>query len=201
MGLPPFESIVADVQARVDKREAANDALTVYEFQDRVRDLLIELSGDDSIDGFASEGDEWDFTEAEIRQGFAKVCEQRDELQTQLESFNAANLDMKLILERIAVALEKLSGVGGEEVESCECSETLFPWGDESIDSRLRNIRNWTKWGVLKSRPESFEKFIKIGRSALMSGMAGTSNIGKVSIEKLDHLFVKFGFGDAWMKS
>lgn len=114
------------------------------------------------------------------------------------------------LLERIAVALEKIAG-DSVKVEAIRGKdETPFPWGDPRIDTRTSNPLNWKsrrwsreggeKYGP-SIKPETFEQFIKLGRSVLRSGRAGTRNLGQVSIDKLDPIFHENGFGDAWMSS
>lgn len=115
------------------------------------------------------------------------------------------------LLERIALALEVIAGdpVKGVDIRGKE--ETPFPWGDTRVGARTSNQLNWKsrKWDRRTDsvvygesiRPETFEGFIKLGRSVLRAGEAGTRNLGKTSIDRLDAVFEEYGFGDRWMAS
>ncbi len=97
---------------------------------------------------------------------------------------------LEQLLERIAVAIEKIAKITQPE------PEVPFPWGDQRIQARVRNRRYWHD-----DRPGSFEAMIKIGRDALMNRKSLTRNIGKKGIESLDVVFEENGFGDRWKNS
>jgi hypothetical protein len=98
--------------------------------------------------------------------------------------------DLLKILERIAVALEKIADTKPEK------PSTPFPWGDSRLDSRLYNDRHW------EHRPQTFEDLLSIGRKSLSTGRSGlTRNIGRAAIATMDAVFESQGFGDQWMKS
>jgi hypothetical protein len=98
--------------------------------------------------------------------------------------------DLLKILERIAVALEKIADTKPEN------PSTPFPWGDSRLDGRLNNGRNWY------TRPETFEALLAVGRKSLSTGRSRlTQNIGRAAIATMDAVFESQGLGEQWMKS
>jgi hypothetical protein len=79
---------------------------------------------------------------------------------------------------------------------SCGINDALFPWGDERLDTRLRNSGNWR--GRKDGRPKTFNELLRIGRSSIHDF---TRNIGMVSIAKLDVIFREKGLENEWLKS
>jgi hypothetical protein len=99
--------------------------------------------------------------------------------------------DLLKMLERIAVALEKIADIKSDG------QKTRFPWGDPRLDSRLIKELHWHD-----ARPETFGALLAIGRRSLSTGKSGlTRNIGRAAIATMDAVFESQGLGDQWMKS
>lgn len=80
---------MAELQAKLDAadRAVAEIRAEIGVFQDRVRDLLINLTKcpDNVIDGNGSDAGWEEFTLAEIGQGVAYVIDQRDDVRAELD--------------------------------------------------------------------------------------------------------------------
>lgn len=81
------EGCLADAVRRLDKRPKTEGVSEkeLREFQDKVRNVVIQLSGapDSAIDGKGSDAGWEEFTLAEISQGFAYLKEQQERLYAQ----------------------------------------------------------------------------------------------------------------------
>jgi hypothetical protein len=107
---------------------------------------------------------------------------------------------LEQLLERIAIALEKIADIRPE----VNTNETPFPWSEATIKIRPWKVRGGyhisdedeKRFSV---RPETCEGLIRVGRSRLCDGLLHL--VGKGSVEKLDPLMERLGFGDRWMSS
>lgn len=106
-----------------------------------------------------------------------------------------------IVMTRIADALERIATV----LEHREIGdvETPFPWWDDRISKKIRDKSIWKPSPYAddqsRVRPETFEAFLRIGRSALSHGEL--RNVGEKTISTLDGVFEDHGFSREWLSS